>query len=282
VIGCLASLVALRVVRRRMQGGPGVLPGGLFVLFGALAGFGLWANALSLVLSAPAALYLLWAMWKFRRGWLAGFFLIVGGGFLLGSLPWWVFAAINGPTHLIQELLGSAVSVEGGPWLARVGQHVINFLLLGLPVTFGFRPPWNVDWLAAPLLPLVLIFWLAVLGFFARQLRKDNPRRAEYGLLAGIFGVLLAGFLFILVWRGSFRTIFPAAGHPAGAGQRADAEANCHTATRPAAARGRSGGGHPGATGGELPVVGKYPVRAPLSARPDHAVLRADHYRSPC
>lgn len=196
LIGCLAILVALRVVRRRMQGGPGVLPGGLFVLFGALAGFGLWANALSLVLSAPAALYLLWAMWKFRRGWLAGFFLTAGGGFLLGSLPWWVFAAINGPTHLIQELLGSAVSVEGGPWLARVGQHVINFLLLGLPVTFGFRPPWNVDWLAAPLLPLVLIFWLAVLGFFARQLRKDNPRRAEYGLLAGIFGVLLAGFLF--------------------------------------------------------------------------------------
>lgn len=198
LIGCLVILTALRVVHRRVQGegNAAALPVWQFALCGVLAGFGLWANGLSLVFSAPAAVYLLWALWKYRRGWLAGFVLVAGGGFLLGSLPWWYFAAVNGPTHLINELFGSAVSVETGPWLAVVGQHVINFLLLGLSVTFGFRPPWNVEWLAAPLLPLALIFWLGVLVFFARRLRKDSPQRAEFALLAGIFAVLLAGFLF--------------------------------------------------------------------------------------
>lgn len=196
LIGCLAILVVLRVVRRKMQGSGTGLPAWSFILFGALAGFGLWANALSLVFSVPAALYLLWGLWKYRRNWLAGFVLAAGGGFLIGALPWWYYAALNGPTHLINELLGSAVSVEGGTWLARVGQHLINFLLLGLSVTFGFRPPWAVEWLALPLLPLALIFWLGVLVFFARQLRKGSPSRAEYALLAGIFAILLAGFLF--------------------------------------------------------------------------------------
>lgn len=196
LIGCLIILLALRLARRRIQGDLPGFPWGQFALCGALAGFGLWANGLSLVFSAPAVLYLLWAMWKHRRGWLAGFALAAGGGFLLGSSPWWYYAAVNGPTHLINELFGSAVSVESGPWLARVGQHVINFLLLGLPVTFGFRPPWSVEWLALPLIPLALVFWLGVLLFFVRQLRKGQPHRAEYALLAGIFVVLLAGFLF--------------------------------------------------------------------------------------
>lgn len=197
LIGCLVILIALRVVRRNVKNeGGAAFPAWQFALCGALAGFGLWANGLSLVFSAPAAVYLLWALWKFRRAWLAGFVLAAGGGFLLGSLPWWYYAAVNGPTYLIYELFGSAVSVETGPWLARVGQHVINFLLLGLSAALGFRPPWNVQWLALPLLPLALIFWLGVLAFFARRLRKDSPYRAEYALLAGIFAVLLAGFLF--------------------------------------------------------------------------------------
>jgi hypothetical protein len=74
--------------------------------------------------------------------------------------------------------------------------HLVNFLLLGVSAMLGFRPPWNVEWLALPLLPFALVFWLGVLVFFARQLRKGSPNRAEYALLAGVFGVLLAGFLF--------------------------------------------------------------------------------------
>jgi len=117
-------------------------------------------------------------------------------GFFLGSLPWWIFAAVNGPNRLILEMLGTAVAVEQYPWIVRTGMHLVNFLLLGVSVIFGFRPPWSVGWLGLPLLPFVLIFWMAVLWFFYLKLSRNGPERSANALLGGVAGTLLAGFLF--------------------------------------------------------------------------------------
>jgi hypothetical protein len=106
-----------------------------------------------------------------------------------------LYAASHGLDKLILELFGTAVSVETQPWLARTGQHVVNFLLLGLSVIFGFRPPWNVRWLAQPLLPFVLAFWMGVIAFSIHLLRR-NIRRGENWLLTGVAVTLLAGFFF--------------------------------------------------------------------------------------
>jgi 4-amino-4-deoxy-L-arabinose transferase-like glycosyltransferase len=195
-LGNLILLVALVLVQRRVQDEQGSLPWVGFGLWGWLAGCGLWANGLSLVYSAPAGLYILWGLWKYKRGWLAGFVMAVLIGFFLGSLPWWIFAATNGPNSLILELLGTAVAVEQNPWIVRTGMHLVNLLLLGVSVIFGFRPPWSVGWLGLPLLPFVLIFWMAVLWFFYRKLSRNEPGRSEYALLGGVAGTLLAGFLF--------------------------------------------------------------------------------------
>jgi 4-amino-4-deoxy-L-arabinose transferase-like glycosyltransferase len=207
LIGNLVLLVAVILVRRRIRmdaalhAHAGRFPWPGFGVWGLLAGCGLWANGLTLVSSAPAGVYLLWALWKCHAGaqrarGLAGFALAGGAGFLLGSLPWWIFAVANGPSRLVLELLGNAVAVERVPWIARTGMHLVNFLLLGVTVIFGFRPPWAVNWLALPLLPLVLIFWMGVVVFFFRNLKKGQPQRSEYALLAGVIGTLLAGFLF--------------------------------------------------------------------------------------
>jgi len=168
-----------------------------WVGWGLLVGVGLWANGLTLVYSAPAALYLAWAAARLseRRCWgqFAGLALV---GALVGALPWWLYAAQHGPMLLVQELLGSAVAVEKEPWLARTGTHLVSFMLLGVPALWGLRPPWKVEWLALPLLPFVLIFWLGTLAHLGRNLRAGQPYRAEFGLLGGVLGTLTVGFLF--------------------------------------------------------------------------------------
>jgi 4-amino-4-deoxy-L-arabinose transferase-like glycosyltransferase len=187
----MAFSAARQVTRERAK-----FPAVQFGLWGLLVGVGLWANGLTLVYSAPAGLYLLWAVGKHRRGGLAGFLFTAATGFLAGSLPWWLYAFSNGLDRLVLELLGTAVAVENVPWLARTGNHLVNFLLLGISVIFGFRPPWAVDWLGLPLIPFILFFWTAVIGFLARQLFKEAPNRSSYALLAGVAGTLIAGFLF--------------------------------------------------------------------------------------
>lgn len=211
LIGGLAVLLALKIMKHRLSPGSEKPPLAALSFWGALVGFGLWANGLSLVYSAPAAVYLLWGIWKHNRRWLPAFFLTSGAGFFLGSLPWWIYLAGNGPQQLILELFGTAIAVERMPWLARTGAHLVNFLLLGVSAIFGFRPPWNVQWLALPLLPFVLIFWMGVLWFFTRGLRrsgvdnlsggqKTSPGSGQFYvetvLLAGICAAFLAGFLF--------------------------------------------------------------------------------------
>ena len=174
--------------------------------WGALAGCGLWANGLTLVYTAPAGIYLVSTAWKAvfqTEGALkvkVAFTLKVAStlvlGFILGALPWWIYAFEHGPALLVQELLGQAVAVETEPWLVRTGAHVVNFILLGATALFGFRPPWKVEWLALPLLPFLLVFWMGALAHFERSLRVGKSHRAEYALLAGVLATLTAGFLF--------------------------------------------------------------------------------------
>lgn len=194
--GSLALLLALTLARRCKSSPPSRIPWGWMALWGILAGFGLWANGLSLVFTAPAGLYLFWKIWRLRRRWLPVFLLCAGLGFAAGALPWWLYALANGPDQLIAELFGTAVAVEKTLWLVRTGMHLVNFLLLGISVTFGFRPPWSVDWLALPLMPFALLFWIGVIWFFIREFCRKGSTRAEYSLIAGVIGFVLAGFLF--------------------------------------------------------------------------------------
>jgi 4-amino-4-deoxy-L-arabinose transferase-like glycosyltransferase len=196
LLGNLMVLSAMLLKKRSIAGGAGRMPWPEFILWGVAVGCGLWADGLALVYAIPAGIYLLLALWRYRRSWLAGFILAAGAGILLGSLPWWLYAVAHGPAQLIQELLGSAVAVEQTSWLARTLNHLVNFLLLGVTAIFGLRPPWEARWLAIPLLPVVLAVWLITLGVSARQLFRNTAARWEKALLWGIIATLVAGFLF--------------------------------------------------------------------------------------
>jgi 4-amino-4-deoxy-L-arabinose transferase-like glycosyltransferase len=172
----------------------------LTILLGFLIGLGMWANGLTLVYGIPVSLVVLLTfiqrrkLVSIKRAILNGSGFIFG--FLAGSSPWWAFALSSGWGSLFGELFGSAVSVEQASFLGRIIAHLINLVLLGGTVLFGLRPPWEVRWLAAPLLPLALIFWLGVFAFLAKNMFRKNNQRTTYWMLGGVGLVLGLGFLF--------------------------------------------------------------------------------------
>jgi len=196
LLGNLLLLTSLVVARKYIKDEKSPFPWAWLGIWGVLAGCGLWANGLTIVYSLPAGVYLLWQVVKRRRNWLAPLLLAAGIGFLIGSLPWWIFALTRGPDQLILELLGAAVAVEQEPWLLRTANHVRNLFLLGASVTFGLRPPWSVQWLGLPLIPFVLAFWIGCLGFLFRKITRAGLHRETYLLLAGVCAALVAGFVF--------------------------------------------------------------------------------------
>ncbi len=197
VIGNLILISTLKIISNLAEdGGRGITA--WWLALGALAGLGLWANGLTLIYTIPAGLLVLIQL--VRRRCLRGNLLCMAialGGFFAGSTAWWLFAFDHGLSGLIQELFGSAVAVEEGSWLSRSGSHLINLLLLGSTVTFGLRPPWSTDWLALPLIPIVLFVWGIVFIQWGRWLSpKKGSNSLVYWLLAGVCMTLIAGFVF--------------------------------------------------------------------------------------
>jgi len=195
LLGNLMLLVSLDLYRRAQSGAR--LSMASFAVWGLFAGLGLWANGLTLVFSAPSGIFLLWLLVKQRRGAQACKALAwIALGVAAGASPWWLHALRIGPQQLVAELFGTAVAVEGSPWLAQVGQHLLSFVLFGLTALFGLRPPWDITWLALPLLPLALAFWLAVIGWMVRSSLRAEGEHAPRRLLLGVILTVTAGFLF--------------------------------------------------------------------------------------
>jgi len=167
-------------------------PTGAFA-FGFLAGLGLWAFGLVLVYAAPAAIFVWLKRWRGNFRHKAGLAATASLGAMMGAFPWWWYGISRGWAPLFRELLGSAVAVEHTSWLLRSAHHALNFVLLGIPVTLGLRPPWSVEVLAPPLAALALSVYI----FWAWQaLRRRGKRREGWLLGWGVAAVLILGFIF--------------------------------------------------------------------------------------
>jgi hypothetical protein len=164
-------------------------------LWATLAGLGFWGFGLTLVYSLPSGILLFRSLWRSldRPGFLRRAAVIVGGA-ALGAAPWLWSVASTGVGSFLQELLGSAIagSSPARP-LAYLGSHALNLLIFGSTATLGLRPPWEVRWLAWPLLPVAVAFWIAALGLAARRLRADRAARARW-LLLGVTSAVVVGF----------------------------------------------------------------------------------------
>ena len=190
LIGNLLLLLTLRIAKRNDEKW-------LYLAWGLLAGLGFWAFGMTLVYTLPAAGFIGWVMWRRNsRSLISKRILIVIAGFLVGAAPWIAWAFTEGLTQLIQELLGSAIAgvSPGGP-LEVIGSRVLSLFVFGSTVSIGLRPPWEVRWLALPLLPIVVGFWLLVISNVILQLRKSGPERGGRNLLIGVSVFLLVGFI---------------------------------------------------------------------------------------
>jgi hypothetical protein len=171
--------------------------GPLFLLWGFLTGVGLWANGLTFVFSAPMGIALLWSILQqpLRKPGAWKIALAAVPGVVLGSLPWWLYAIQNGLSVLVTELFGNAVAVEQDFWLVRIWNHLINYVVLGLTAAFGLRPPWEVRWLAVPLIPIIFVFLCLVSVYAVRLVFKKNDRAITYAVFGGVVLVFTLAFL---------------------------------------------------------------------------------------
>jgi hypothetical protein len=196
LLGNLILLAALRIATILSASIPP--PPWLWLAFGFLSGLGLWAFGLTLVYSVPSAIFLAWSAWKTglvshpahlripaalrpsplskeRAAQWAGWAGWAAAGVMAGASPWWSYALVHGPGSLISELAGAAIaSVDGSPYAYQILRHSFNLVVLGLPAALGLRPPWEVRWLALPLMPFALAFWLGVAVFSIRRLARPN------------------------------------------------------------------------------------------------------------
>jgi 4-amino-4-deoxy-L-arabinose transferase-like glycosyltransferase len=187
LLGTLALLGSLRLYRR---------PGDrrAYFLWGALAGLAFWGFGITLVYTVPAAGLLLVGL---RRSHPATPGLqrlaALAAGAALGAAPWLWEAARLGPQLFLDELFGSAIAgVEGLTWLGSILAHASNLLLFGSTAAVGLRPPWDVRWLAWPLLPFAAGVWLLILAH-----ALSSPRRLAAGgrLLLASAAALCLGFV---------------------------------------------------------------------------------------
>ena len=229
LIGNLVLLTTLRITRDLKRGNrnkPNLIP---WFMFGFLSGFGMWVFGLTLVYSISAFIYLIWYWYRVRsktlaedphipllkkwrssnRPWEnikqlypANILGITAIGGIIGCGPWIAYAQRSGLSNLVRELSGSAIAgVESLSLLGQFTRHALNLSLFGSTAMMGLRPTWEIRWLAMPLAPFVLIFWVGVALIALKKMRrdlKDGPNDPAYSntvLLGGVILLVVVGFV---------------------------------------------------------------------------------------
>ena len=175
-----------------------------WLMLGLLGGLGFWTFPLIGVYLLPVVGYLLarqFMRWRalVRHGWpkvLLGWGLF-GLGFGVGAAPWLWFTLTQGAVTL-SEMFGAAIAgaSPAQPVFAALG-HFYNFMLFGLTVIFGMRPPWSAQFLALPLMPFALVIYTALTLFIFRRsfLSRDAARPGRLLLVSCVLA-LVALFVF--------------------------------------------------------------------------------------
>lgn len=164
---------------------------GLFI-WGFGAGFGFWVLGLTLVYIIPVLIWFIKYLAKQQKSILVKGIICLAAGGILGSSPWWATAIMDGKWAVLSELAGGAIAgVSKGSWLIRPMNRAMNMFVLGGSVLMGIRPPWSVRWLMLPMIPFILVFWLAVLY---NSLDKVISEKSETSRsLMVLIGLVLAG-----------------------------------------------------------------------------------------
>jgi 4-amino-4-deoxy-L-arabinose transferase-like glycosyltransferase len=169
----------------------------LSIFLGIASGVAFWVNSLTAVVSFPCAVFALFYLFRAPvlglKRW--AILLILAVGFGVGLAPIWISIVQNGFSTIVKDLMVQMYTVESGEVFQRIPNHLFTFFFLGLPALLGIRPPWNAHWLAIPILPFLIAFFLIVLIWFFRKAVKKPETKGVYLLFSGI--VLFFFILFL-------------------------------------------------------------------------------------
>lgn len=162
-------------------------------LMGLAAGLGWWTNGLIIAFCIPAALLLAYDAFQ-RRAWRVTLPLIAlaAVGFVIGSLPWWVFNFQNDLAAL-RFYLGDESSAFAGASIPTpdLAQRFFGLFVLGLPAVFGLRPPWTPNFTLPVVGLVVLVIYIFALYRAARGGTALTPKaRVLLLVMIGIFVML--------------------------------------------------------------------------------------------
>jgi 4-amino-4-deoxy-L-arabinose transferase-like glycosyltransferase len=167
-----------------------------YAIWGLLSGLGFWAFGMTLVFILPTAILL-----GYKLAQSGGVQSILGAvtgviSIIIGAAPLLIWGFENGFGMMLSEFLGSAISGASDiNFFLSIYEHTINLFLFGSTVLFGLRPPWGISWLAVPLIPFALAFWLLVIGITIRSLRVWDGASVGRWLLVGVTLTLMMGFV---------------------------------------------------------------------------------------
>ncbi len=185
VLGNLVLLTGFEVV----YGDWGEKPAAWLGL-GFAAGLGFWTLGMMGIFLFPVGMAGLIA---FRRD-RVRFYLLAGGAFLLGSLPWWWENFTNGWSALAVLTGGSSLALVS----TSPAERLVGLLLLGVPTLAGIRFPWEPAFAPWPLAVLRLLVFLAVIGFYIEGWRR--PRLDWLVPGAGrLLGLMVIGFGLVFI-----------------------------------------------------------------------------------
>ncbi len=175
------------------------LPATVWIVgLGFWIGLGWWVNGLTGIYTLPVLISLIWCGFQVRQRFdtkkLMLLFLLLLVGVMVGSILWWIYALQEGMEKLIREVLGSAIAPSQQSWLLLLLGNLFNLSLFGASVTLGLRPPWEIRWLALPLAPFALAFWLAILGLWMRHMRKNKAEMSHW-MISGVALSLIGAFV---------------------------------------------------------------------------------------
>ena len=173
---------------------------GLLTIIGLISGFGFWVNGITLVYSLPVIGLIFWhlrdkdAKQKSFKNILTKFTGLILG-LLIGLIPWILYVSSNGLAVIISENIGKVVDVSGESYLFSLLLHLRNLVLFGVTAIFGIRPPWGLEILAKPILPLAVVAWILIFYLARKHSNKDQAQEL-FRLISLVILVLVLGFIF--------------------------------------------------------------------------------------
>lgn len=161
-----------------------------WLLLGLVGGIGFWILGMMGIYLMTVAVVGLWKFsFKSMPWYLVGLL-----GFMLGSAPWWLY-------NLSNDWLALKSFFDSGLMETTFWEHLLGFVLLGIPSLVGLRFPWTQVFAPWPVMLLILLLLQAAIIFLVRAIRRDELGtapgvKAFLGALGGVFCLIFLGSQF--------------------------------------------------------------------------------------